>query len=97
MEEGGFRYAVRLYEARVDGASDVSSLAALHSAALVPLRKRLLLDLAAMGFADNIEAAAWGPPGPGGQATLLLMSDDNFDARQPTRLLVFGVAGRSGW
>lgn len=93
VEEGGFQFAIRVYEARVDGATDVSRVASLRGAGFEPMRKRLALDLstAGIGDADNIEAAAWGPRLPNGHATLLLVSDDNFHPRQANRFLAFEV------
>lgn len=88
-----FRFGVRLYEARVDGASDVAAVESLQGAPVVPMRKRLLLDLDALGIGpiDNIEAVAWGPRLPGGHATLLLVSDDNFSPRQVTQFIALEV------
>lgn len=92
VEPGVFRFAVRLYEASVAGATDVQAVASLRGAAFVPLQKRLLLDLSQAGIdSDNVEAAAWGPRLPNGHRSLLLVSDDNFDPRQASRFLAFEV------
>lgn len=93
VEEGNFQFAIRLYEASVGDATDVSRTTSLRGANFAAMRKRLVLDLASAGIGDtdNIEGAAWGPRLPGGNATLLLVSDDNFHPRQVNRFLAFEV------
>lgn len=93
VDDGVFQFAIRLYEASVANARDVSRTASLHGAAFAPMRKHLVLDLSAAGISDtdNIEAAAWGPRLPNGRPTLLLASDDNFHPRQANRFLAFAV------
>ena len=90
-----FRFAIRLYEAEVGGAQDVSAVDSLQQAGVRPLRKRLLLDLSTLaeqiGPIDNIEAAAWGPRLPNGHATLLLASDDNFSPGQRNQFIALEV------
>lgn len=90
-----FRFAIRLYEAEVGGAQDVSAIDSLQQAGVRPVRKRLLLDLSALapsvGPIDNIEAAVWGPRLPNGHATLLLASDDNFSAGQRNQFIALEV------
>jgi hypothetical protein len=91
-----FRFAIRLYEADLAGAQDVSAVDSLLQPGLRPLRKRLLLDLstlsdAGVGPIDNIEAAAWGPRLPNGHATLLLASDDNFSPGQRNQFIALEV------
>lgn len=88
VEDGAFQFAIRLYEASVGDATDVSRVASLQGASFKPMHKRLVLDLAKAGIeTDNIEAAAWGPRLPDGRATLLLASDDNFHPRQANRFI----------
>lgn len=96
VEEGVFQLAIRLYEASAADATDVSRTASLQGATFTSMRKRLLLDLssAGIGDTDNIEAAAWGPRLPNGNATLLLVSDDNFHPRQASRFLAFELERR---
>jgi hypothetical protein len=87
---------VRIYEARVDDATDVGRTAALAGARFTPMQKCLVIDLstAGIGDTDNIEAAAWGPRLPNGNATLLLVSDDNFHPAQANRFLAFELGKR---
>ena len=62
-------------------------------------RKSLVLNLStltghlspALERLDNFEGLAFGPPGPTGGRTLLVMSDDNFRASQKTAFLLFGL------
>jgi hypothetical protein len=67
----------------------------LGIAGFTAMRKRLVLDLSAAGIdTDNIEGAAWGPRLPNGNATLLLVSDDNFHPQQVNQFLAFEVQRR---
>ena len=94
VAERVFAFHVRLYEARLDGATDVAQLASLRGADVVPMRKRLVLDLqtaGAQGPIDNLEGMAWGPVRPNGRRTLVMISDDNFSPHQRTQVLAFEV------
>lgn len=86
---------VRLYELTLTGADDVSGIDALAGRSPVTVRKRLVLDLASwradlpasLGTGSNIEGIALGPPGPKGERTVMLVSDDNFRATQTTAFI----------
>lgn len=93
VSDGLYEFAVRLYEAERGDATDVGGLATLAGSPLVPMRKRLLLDLSTLGLAhvDNIEGAAWGPRLADGRATLMLAADDNFASNQRNQFLLFAV------
>jgi len=93
VEDGAFQFATRLYEASAADATDVSLMPSLRGANFTAMRKRRVLDLstAGIGDTDNIEGAAWGPRLPNGNATLLLVSDDNFHPRQVNQFLAFEV------
>jgi hypothetical protein len=93
VDEGRFAYDVRLYEADVANATDVSSIDSLAAASWMPMRKRLLLPAHAPGLAGigNVEAAAWGPRLVDGRMTLLLVTDDNFAPGELTQMLLFAV------
>ncbi|MEG1115228.1 MAG: esterase-like activity of phytase family protein, partial [Janthinobacterium sp.] len=73
--------------------TDVQAIPALAGASYVPARKRLLLDLEKLGLTrvDNIEGMAWGPRLANGSRSLVLVSDDNFNAQQVTQILAFEV------
>ena len=86
---------VRLFELTLTGADDVSGIDALAGRSPVTVRKRLVLDLASwradlpasLGTGSNIEGVALGPPGPKGERTVMLVSDDNFRATQTTAFI----------
>lgn len=95
----GSRLSIRLYLTRTEGATDVSALDSLAGAAYAPMHKTLLLDLSTLANADgtplwldNIEAISFGPSLPNGNRTLVLMSDNNFQASQQTQFLAFEIA-----
>ncbi len=83
----------RIWDVSLEGATDVSSLESLAGAEYVPARKTLLLDLAETGVAlENFEGLAFGPTLPDGRASLVVVSDDNFNPEQEsTTFLVFAV------
>lgn len=55
-----------------------------------PVRKRLLLNMDDLGvYIDNIEGVTFGPKLPNGHATLIFITDDNFQQIQKTQLLLF--------
>jgi len=94
--DGRYTNYIRLYEADTSAASDVSAIASLRDAPLRPAAKRLVLDLNTLGLPrlDNLEGIAWGPRLANGHASLVLVSDDNFNPGQVTQLLAFEVLPR---
>lgn len=86
-------YNIRIYEADLAGATDVSSLSSLAGATYTPATKRLIFDLATLGLTriDNIEGITFGPRLANGNLSLVLISDDNFSASQITQFLLFEV------
>ena len=107
LERGFFPGAgntVRLFRVALSGAADVTGRARLDAPDLAPLRKQLLVDLAACPpggarhpaaqptpLLDNYEAMALGPVLPDGRRSLLLVSDDNFGSDQVTRVLALAM------
>jgi hypothetical protein len=98
---------VRIYKVSVKSAQDVSDEPTLAAPGLSPVEKELLVDLGscpssgattpgtqANPLLDNYEALTLGPRLPGGERSLLLVSDDNFSAGQVTRLVALGVENR---
>ncbi len=89
----GFQgFAIRLYQLASGGATDISAIDSLKAdtSGISPIRKELVLDLAELPIPlQNYEAMTFGPSPSERSRTLLVMSDDNFDADQETRLLVF--------
>ncbi|HEY1151115.1 MAG TPA: esterase-like activity of phytase family protein [Pseudoduganella sp.] len=91
--DGLYKNYIRVYAMDTDGASDVRDIPALAGVKFTPARKRLVLDLNTLGLPalDNIEGISWGPVLENGRRSLVLISDDNFGAKQVTQLLVFEV------
>ncbi|KQQ32508.1 hypothetical protein ASF61_15210 [Duganella sp. Leaf126] len=92
-DKGIYHNYVRLYEVDTDGATDIAQLSTLQGASYVPMRKRLVQDLNQAGLArvDNLEGMAFGPRLANGHASLVLISDDNFNHQQVTQFLLFEV------
>ncbi|MGK9167415.1 esterase-like activity of phytase family protein [Inquilinus limosus] len=84
--------SIRLY--RVDPAlgTDVASLDSLLDSSWLAMPKTLLLDFGTLGVGlDNFEAMGWGPDLANGHRSLVVLSDDNFNPLQVTKVLVFEV------
>jgi Esterase-like activity of phytase len=91
---------IRIYRVSLAGATDVSALESLKDQpGIVPVTKTLILDLSTTpglspelaSSLDNFEGMSLGPRLPDGRATLVLVSDDNFNASQRTWFLVFSI------
>jgi hypothetical protein len=89
---------IKLYEVRLNGASDISginSLNAININTVKPVEKRLVLNFDSLRLPtglDNVEGMTLGPVLPNGQQSLVLVSDNNFSATQFTQILAFGLA-----
>ncbi len=84
--------AAKLFQVNTGSASNVSTLAILKGdlAGIQPVRKQPLFDLAQLGIPlGNLEGMALGPTLPDGTQSLLLVSDDNFNPKEPTQFLLF--------
>lgn len=87
--DGHYSYHIRLYLADVAKAQDVSKVGSLLATPVRLVDKRLLLNFDTLGIRiDNLEAMAWGPRQPDGGRTLVLASDENYDAKQINQILV---------
>ena len=87
--DGRYSYHIRLYLADVAKAQDVAKAGSLLATPMKAVDKRLLLNFDTLGIRiDNLEAMAWGPRQSDGARTLVLASDDNYDARQVNQILV---------
>jgi hypothetical protein len=85
---------IKLFIAEFDGATDASGLPALAGQSYTPMTKTLLLDFETLGTRlDNMEGMTFGPTLPDGRRTLIIVSDNNFNARQITLFLAFAVSG----
>ncbi|ASC73381.1 uncharacterized protein XM38_043460 [Halomicronema hongdechloris C2206] len=82
----------QLFQMAIGGATDTSTMASLDGVgdSIRLIRKRLLFDFATIdGPQDNLEGMSLGPRLPDGSRSLLLVSDDNFNADQATLLFLF--------
>lgn len=95
---GVFRNYVRIFETSTIGGQNVAEADAL-SADARPLDKTLRFDLddllpvLELGFQtlDNFEGMTLGPPTADGEATLVLVSDNNFSPRQRTMFVALVI------
>ncbi len=86
---------VRVFEVTVGDADDVSGMPSLTGRRPRLVTKRLVLDVdrllprlpPLLATGSNFEALAIGPPGPQGERTVVLMSDDNLRPSQTTAVL----------
>lgn len=111
LERGGIRRTsqspyeqhVSIFNFHLAGATDVQHLETLHSTSVAPIRKTLVLDtndiIAQLSpdyqSIDNLEGMAIGPTLPNGHRTLIVISDDNFSAKQRTQVLLFEMIENS--
>jgi hypothetical protein len=87
----GVGNSLRLYEIDTRAGSDTLALSRLAAGEYRPVRKRLVADFAHLGLSrlDNTEGMCWGPRLPNGHRSLVVVSDDNFSARQVTQFAAF--------
>lgn len=88
----GIGNEIRLYVASTDGATDVAGQATAATDAVL-MTKTLLLTIGEGDFGldiDNVEAMTFGPEIAGRQ-TLVIASDNNFNATQFTQFVVFTI------
>lgn len=92
-------WKARIYLVDLHGATDVlgrDSLTDPSARPLKPVRKTLLTDLSdvpGLPRVDNVEGITLGPRLPDGRRTVVLVSDDNFAARQVTQFIAFAMRG----
>jgi hypothetical protein len=91
---------IRLFRISLAGATDVSSIESLKDmTGVAPVTKTMVLDLSDVkGLSpdlapslDNFEGLAFGPRLSDGRATLIVVSDDNFNRTQRTWFLQFAI------
>ncbi len=86
----GIGSEINFYLASFSGATDVKGAASIKDGAPKPMSKRKVLKIGEGDFGldiDNIESVTWGPE-VGGQRTLVIASDNNFNAEQFTQFVV---------
>lgn len=84
---------IKIYQTDWNEATDVIDLASVKDTQITPMTKKLLLDLNDLGITlDNIEGISFGPRLSTGERTLILVSDNNFNATgQFTQFLAFKI------
>ena len=88
----GVGFAVKLFEASLAGAEEVTATDALAGRAVRTAAKRRLADFAALGVPiGNYECLTWGPAGEDGAPLLIVVSDNNFNAPEGTLLAAFSL------
>ncbi|MFQ4140692.1 esterase-like activity of phytase family protein [Chlorogloeopsis sp. ULAP02] len=89
----GLGFYIALFQFDLTTASDIhqiNSLLAVDTKKIKPVQKKLLLDLRKVDvLLDNIEGLTFGSKLPNGQRSLILVSDNNFNALQRTQILAF--------
>jgi hypothetical protein len=94
LTKTGIAYTGGLYFADNAGAKDVSAVKSLADGKATAIKKEKLVEFEELlknQKIENFEALAWGPTLPDGRKSLLVMSDNNFSAKEKTTLLVFAV------
>jgi hypothetical protein len=92
-------WKARIYLVDLHGATDVlgrDSLTAASAQPVEPVRKTLVSDLSdvpGLPRVDNVEGITLGPRLSDGRRTVVLVSDDNFAARQVTQFIAFAAHG----
>jgi len=89
-------YSARIFQIATGGATDTSVIRSLKGdiTGIVPIQKQRLLDFATLNLPlDNLEGMTLGPQLPDGTQSLVLVSDNNFDAAHPTQFLLFRLTG----
>jgi hypothetical protein len=94
MERGfslGVGTSIRIYALDTREGSDTLSLDRLRAGDYRASAKQLVADFAQLGLSrlDNTEGMCWGPRLPNGHRSLVVVSDDNFSARQVTQFAAF--------
>ncbi|MER0430008.1 esterase-like activity of phytase family protein [Streptomyces microflavus] len=89
----GAGFKIRLFDATTRGATDVQHIDSLKGRKIVPMRKKLVADLADFDLSGvyNTEGMTWGPTLPDGERSLVLISDDNFTEDAATQIVALGI------
>ncbi|HEY9844723.1 MAG TPA: esterase-like activity of phytase family protein, partial [Candidatus Caenarcaniphilales bacterium] len=85
-------YQAQIFQVATGGATDTTAIAHLKGPleGVEPVKKQLVLDLGHLGITlENLEGMAVGPHLKDGTQSLLLVSDNDFKAEQPSQFLLF--------
>ena len=93
---GGTGNVVVINEVSTQNATDVLGVDALYEGgspiAFTPVSQREVFAFDDLGIPiDNIEGMTFGPPLPDGRATVILVSDNNFNPGQFTQFLALAL------
>jgi hypothetical protein len=91
----GLGFNEKIFQITTGGATDTSRIDSLKGEIrnINPVKKKLLLDLKELGIPlDNLQGMTLGPRLSDGTQSLLLVSDNNFDAEQATQFLLFRLS-----
>ncbi len=95
---GIWGFKAKLFQGVTGSATDISNFKSLRRdlTDINPIRKQLVVDFDHLGIpVDNLEGMTFGPYFPDGTPSLIIVSDDNFNAEQQTQLWLFRVGKRS--
>jgi hypothetical protein len=96
---GGTQWQAKLFQITLATATDTSgydSLAGTLSPEIRAIPKQKLINFDQLPIqVDNLEGLTFGPRLGGQNPTLLMISDDNFEPRQKTQLLIFRIQTKS--
>lgn len=92
----GVGNSIRIYVIDVRDGSDTLSVPNLNATNHRAARKTLVINFDTLNLMrlDNTEAMSFGPRLPNGNRTLLVASDDNFNARQINQFLAFEILAK---
>lgn len=84
---------IKIFEADLSTADNINEMESIKSKTSIKMiHKKLLLNMDDLGiYIDNIEGVTFGPVLPNGKRSLLFVSDDNFDPRAKTQILLFEI------
>ncbi len=83
---------VTIHEISTAGATDVLGVESLDGVDITPVSKRLVFSFDDLGVPiDNIEGMTFGPRLPDGRQTVVIVSDNNFNAGQFTQFVVLAL------
>lgn len=85
-------YSAQIFQGAIGEASDTVKIETIPDplGAIVPIQKQSLFDLSTLDFpVSNLEGMTFGPTLKDGSRTLILLSDNGFNAQEPTQFLLF--------
>ncbi|NJK35746.1 MAG: esterase-like activity of phytase family protein [Oscillatoriales cyanobacterium SM2_2_1] len=96
---GSKGFGVKLWQIATGAAADTAAVPSLSQIGgnLRAIAKKLALDLGTLGITlDNLEGMTLGPKLADGSQSLILISDDNFNPKQVTQILLFRLRVERG-